>query len=137
LGETDHASQLARHRLIDVMLDTTPYSGGLSTCESLWMGVPVITHLGDRIASRHAASHQIHCGLAEFVCESEQTYVDCALKLMADPSRLTSLRATLRDRVATSPLIDNARYASEFFQILRKCRSRFSDENLPPDDEFC
>ncbi|MBI4967423.1 MAG: tetratricopeptide repeat protein [Rhodospirillales bacterium] len=137
LGETDHANQLARHRLIDVMLDTTPYSGGLSTCESLWMGVPVITHLGDRIASRHAASHQIHCGLAEFVGESEQAYIDCALEFIADPSRLASLRATLRDRVAASPLIDNARYASEFFQILRKCQSRFSDENLPPDDEFC
>ena len=91
---------------VDIALDTHPYSGGLTTCESLWLGVPVVTCPGERFASRHSYSHLSNAGLSELVGKTFAEYVTIACDLANDLGRLDSIRTSLRARMATSPLCD-------------------------------
>ncbi|HEX5325389.1 MAG TPA: tetratricopeptide repeat protein [Acetobacteraceae bacterium] len=111
IGTRSHAELLAGHGQIDIALDTHPYSGGVMTLESLWMGVPVLTRPGETFAGRHSATHLHAVGLDEWICANEADYVATALAWSGDPGRLAALRATLRERVRASPLCDGARFA--------------------------
>jgi predicted O-linked N-acetylglucosamine transferase (SPINDLY family) len=110
---------LACYGQIDVGLDTFPYSGGLTTCEALWMGVPVITWPGQTFASRHALSHLSNVGLTETIAGSRGEYVERAVRLAGDLPRLAGIRARLREQVAHSPLCDGPRFARHFAAMLR------------------
>ncbi|MFM9963320.1 MAG: hypothetical protein ACKV2Q_19090 [Planctomycetaceae bacterium] len=99
-------------------MDTFPYSGGLTTCESLWMGVPVVTAPGETFASRHSFSHLTTVGLSETVVKDLNDYVELAVDLALDPSRLTALRAGLRVQMQASPLCDAPRFARNLLTIL-------------------
>ena len=96
---------------IDLALDPFPYNGGTTTCEALWMGVPVLTLPGERIVSRIGLSILSACGMSEFVAHSEAEYVRLAASLAADLSRLAHLRATLRARMKASAFMDAPRFA--------------------------
>jgi protein O-GlcNAc transferase len=98
---------LAAYNLIDIALDTYPYSGTATTCESLWMGTPVVTLAGETHVSRVSASLLIHLGLDELVAGSEAEYVAKAVALAREPERIALLRLTLRDRLSTSPMLDS------------------------------
>ncbi len=102
---------LAGYTAIDVALDTFPYSGGVTTLEALWCGVPVVTLRGATFAGRHSASHLHAAGLPELIAETEADYVRIAVSLVRDTARLAALRAGLRARVAASPLMDAGRFA--------------------------
>jgi protein O-GlcNAc transferase len=106
------ADYLALYNRVDVALDTWPCAGGTTTCDALWMGVPVVTLAGERSFSRTGASVLSTVGLSEFVTEEREAYVQCATDLARDLSRLAALRATLRDRVLASPLVDARRFAA-------------------------
>jgi len=110
---------LSRYEGIDVVLDPFPFSGGTITCDALWMGVPVVTLPGRTFASRHSASHLSVAGLAELVARDADDYVAILGRLNADRRRLGDLRATLRGRVAASPLCDGPRFARHFEAALR------------------
>jgi predicted O-linked N-acetylglucosamine transferase (SPINDLY family) len=110
---------LACYGQIDVGLDTFPYSGGLTTCEALWMGVPVITWPGETFASRHSLSHLSNVGLTETIAGSRGEYVERAVRLAGDLPRLAGMRARLREQVAHSPLCDGPRFARDFAATLR------------------
>ncbi len=104
----EHGTHLAAHREVDVVLDAFPYHGTTTTCEALWMGVPVLTLVGDRHVSRVGASLLGQVGLERFAVMDEATLQERALEL-ASPSgiaALASLRAALRDRMRKSPLCD-------------------------------
>jgi protein O-GlcNAc transferase len=103
---------LALHNRIDIALDTWPCAGGTTTCDALWMGVPVVTLAGERSFSRTGASVLSTARLPELVTESAERYVDCAIALAQDRERLAALRGSLRDRVAGSPLVDARRFAA-------------------------
>ncbi len=118
LGGTTHPGLMARYHLIDIALDTFPYVGGTTTCEALWMGVPVITFAGERFCSRHSSSHLINAGLSELVASDVKGYIDLACELGADKQRLQTYRATLRGQCATSPLCDAERFAENFTKAL-------------------
>jgi protein O-GlcNAc transferase len=96
---------------VDLALDTFPYHGTTTTCEALWMGVPVLTLAGDRHASRVGVSLLTNVGLPEFVTHSANAYVDAAVAAAGDLPRLTALRASLRERMQRSPLMDAPRFA--------------------------
>jgi len=105
---------------VDLALDSFPYSGGLTTCEALWMGVPVITMPGQTFAGRHAFSHLSNVGLTEAIARDADDYVATVRRLCADRGRLARLRMELRDRVARSPLCDGARFAGHLEATLRE-----------------
>ncbi len=105
---------LGAYAKIDVALDTFPYCGTTTTCEALWMGVPVVTRAGHAHASRVGVSLLTVAGLAELVAVNEDEYVDKARALAHDAARLASLRSGLRERVRTSGLCDGAGYAKRF-----------------------
>lgn len=119
LGSSPHADLLAAYNRVDIGLDPFPYSGGLTTCEALWMGVPVVTCPGETFASRHALSHLSNAGLTETIARDFNEYAAIATALANDLPRLTAIRARLRDQMAASPLCDGPRFARNLMQALR------------------
>ncbi len=101
-----HAELMTKYGEIDIALDPFPYSGGTTSCEALWMGVPVVTLPGDRSASRHILGYFDLLGLDHCVARSPSDYVERAAALAADPGRLALLRRILRGRMMASPLCD-------------------------------
>ena len=113
-GGTTHGEHLQTFCGIDISLDPTPYSGGLTTCESLWMGVPVVTCPRGRFASRHSLSHSTNAGFTETIASSFDDFVEITASLAANPDRLGKIRASLRPAMATSPLCDLDGFAAAF-----------------------
>ena len=112
LGPEDSAvSHLARYREVDIALDTYPYNGTTTTCEALWMGVPVVTLAGPTHVSRVGASLLKFAGLDELVASGPEDYAARAIALAGDGGRLGTLRAGMRARLRASPLMDAARFA--------------------------
>ena len=118
LGYSPHSDLLAEYHRIDLALDPFPYGGGLTTCEALWMGVPVVTYPGETFAGRHSLSHLSNVGLTETIARDLDEYVELAVSLASDLPRLASLRADLRPRMAASPLCDGPRFAAHFTSIM-------------------
>jgi len=107
-GASSHQAMLAQYADVDVALDTFPFGGGLTSCEALWMGVPVVTLPGDRPACRQTNGLLAHVGLEECVAGSPSDYVRRATALAADTARLSDRRQSQRSRMAASPLCDGA-----------------------------
>jgi predicted O-linked N-acetylglucosamine transferase (SPINDLY family) len=104
----DHMGQYGQ---VDVALDTFPYNGTTTTCDALWMGVPVIALRGDRHAGRVGVSLLSHVGLPELIADTLDDYVAKAAALAGDPDRLAALRGGLRQRLVESPIGDPQRFA--------------------------
>jgi predicted O-linked N-acetylglucosamine transferase (SPINDLY family) len=118
-GSSPHRAFLASYNEIDIVLDPFPYSGGLTTCEALWMGVPTVTLPGEIFASRHSASHLSNAGFPEWVARDRADYIDIAVSRTRDPAGLAALRETTRDRVRVSPLCDAPRFGRSLGLALR------------------
>jgi predicted O-linked N-acetylglucosamine transferase (SPINDLY family) len=117
-GEATRADHLRAYGAVDVALDTLPYNGATTTCEALWMGVPVVTLAGETQAARMGASILGAAGLGEFVATSADGYVASAVQLVRDTARRRELRQTLRARLRAAPLLDGPRYAHDFARTL-------------------
>jgi predicted O-linked N-acetylglucosamine transferase (SPINDLY family) len=113
------ADHLRTYHRIDIALDTFPYNGTTTTCESLWMGVPVVSLAGDRHASRVGASLLTAVGLQELIANSREEYVNIAAKLAGDLDRLAEIRSALRERMRESPLLDHAGFTRELEKFYR------------------
>jgi predicted O-linked N-acetylglucosamine transferase (SPINDLY family) len=105
------ADYLRLYHRADISLDTFPYNGHTTSLDSLWMGVPVVSLAGELPVSRAGLSQLTNLGLPELVARSGEEYVCIAAKLAADTVRLAELRATLRERMKASPLMDAPRFA--------------------------
>jgi protein O-GlcNAc transferase len=112
------------HRL-DIVLDTFPYNGGVTTCDALWMGLPVVSLAGDTSVSRAGLSLLTNLGLPELVAHSETEYVNIAEGLAQDLPRLAELRSTLRDRMKSSVLMDASRFTRNIEMAYREMWSRW------------
>jgi predicted O-linked N-acetylglucosamine transferase (SPINDLY family) len=102
----DKGGHLGLYNRIDIALDTFPYNGTTTTCEALWMGVPVVTWRGECHAGRVGASLLAAVGLDELVAPSLEAYVALARYLAADFARLAAISRSLRGRLEASPLLD-------------------------------
>jgi predicted O-linked N-acetylglucosamine transferase (SPINDLY family) len=102
---------LQAHHEIDVALDTLPYNGHTTSLDALWMGVPVVTLVGDTVVGRAGLSQLTNLGLTELIARTPDEFVDVALALANDLPRLAGLRASLRQRMRQSPLMDFPRFA--------------------------
>ena len=108
IGYQDGPSYMATYGQIDIALDPSPFAGGTTTFDALWMGVPVITLAGDRMASRGGRSILTTLGRPEWVADSPEQYIAIAQNLAANPAQLATIRSRLRDEIKNSPLMDNA-----------------------------
>ncbi|HZL34851.1 MAG TPA: tetratricopeptide repeat protein [Tepidisphaeraceae bacterium] len=105
------AQYMSRFGEVDICLDPFPYNGVTTTCDSLWMGVPVVALAGSTHISRAGVSILTSVGLEELAAPTEAEYVKTAVDLARDLPRLARLRAGLRERMRNSPLLDATRYA--------------------------
>jgi protein O-GlcNAc transferase len=115
------AEHLAIYGRVHVALDSVPYNGTTTTCEALWMGVPVVAIRGDRHASRVSASLLSAAGHPEWIAEDEDGFVRIAAALAGDPTRLASIRSSLRAELRASPLLDQRGFAQRFHAAIRGC----------------
>jgi predicted O-linked N-acetylglucosamine transferase (SPINDLY family) len=119
VGAQPFQDYLETYRDIDVALDPFPFNGGTTTCDALWMGVPVVS-LSGRTAVSHAGSSLLsNVGLADLVARNEEHYVDLAEGLMRDRSRLEALRLELRPRLESSAVMDLPRFTRSLEAALR------------------
>ena len=127
---------LQLYNQVDIALDTFPYHGTATTCEALWMGVPVVVLAGATHVSRVGVSLLASLGLADWIADSADGYVELAARMARDLDGLAQLRASLRQRMAGSPLSDAAgftRHLEETYRWMwrRWCLSQETEEVAP------
>jgi predicted O-linked N-acetylglucosamine transferase (SPINDLY family) len=105
---------------IDIALDTYPYHGTATTCEALWMGVPVVSLAGSRHISRVGVSLLTSAGLPQFIATSTEAYVRIATQWARDPSGLSKLRSSLRPMMQNSPLLNGRQFAHDLESAYRR-----------------
>jgi protein O-GlcNAc transferase len=113
-----HADLLQEYADLDLALDPFPFTGGLTSCEALWMGVPVITWPQTRVVSRQTFALLSAIGLPELAARDGDDYVRLAVDLANDPARRAALRAGLRERMRAAPLMDVAGFARQLEETL-------------------
>jgi predicted O-linked N-acetylglucosamine transferase (SPINDLY family) len=116
----DPRGHLSLYGQLDIALDTYPYNGTTTTCEALWMGVPVVSLAGKTHISRVGVSLLHNVGLPELIAQSPEKYVQIAADLAGDLPRLAELRRTMRDRMKASPLMDAPRFARNIESAYRQ-----------------
>jgi predicted O-linked N-acetylglucosamine transferase (SPINDLY family) len=119
-GQQPHTDYMRLIAQADIALDPMPFNGHTTTCDALWMGVPVITLAGTSYASRFGSSAHHSLGLESFVADSPQQYVEIAARTAADLPALAALRAALRLRMQDSPLSDFAGFTRNLEDAYRE-----------------
>ena len=122
------ADYLAAYNRIDIALDPFPYTGGTTSVEALWMGVPVLTLEGRQFLARQGVGLLMNAGLPEWVAADQDDYLSRAVAHASDLQRLASLRAGLRQQVLASPIFDAPRFARHFEAALRGMWKKWCDD---------
>jgi len=110
VGRQPFRDYLATYRDIDVALDPFPFGGGTTTCDALWMGVPVVTLTGKTPVSRAGSSLLANAGLSQWIADTEESYLDIAEALMRERDRVAALRTERRALLESSPVMDLPRF---------------------------
>jgi protein O-GlcNAc transferase len=113
VGYQPLTAYLETYRLIDVALDPHPYGGGTTTCDALWMGVPVVSLAGRTAVSRAGSTLLSNVGLEHLIAHSEEQYVELAAGLIREPDELAAMRRELRPRMESSPVMDSGQFARD------------------------
>jgi len=129
-ARTNTHDYLAMYHLVDVCLDTFPYTGGTTTCHALWMGVPTLTMPGLSLPSRASAALNLQVGLDEFIAHDGEDFVNKGLQVAGDITHLAALRAGMRARVENSAIGQPALIAASVESALRTMWQRWC-ANLP------
>ena len=120
VGQQSRSKYLREFHRIDIALDTFPYNGHTTSLDAMWMGVPVISRLGQTVAGRAGWSHASNLGLTDLVADSDEQFTDIAVRYSADLPALAELRRTLRQRMLSSPLCNARRFAENIQTAYRK-----------------
>lgn len=120
LFEPVRGAHLPHYNRCDITLDPFPQTGGTTTCESLWMGAPCVTLVGEAVFERLSYSVLMNLGLGDLCAWTIEEYVDVAVRLAHDPARIAALRAGLRERMRNSPLGDTAAWARDFYAAVAR-----------------
>jgi len=113
-GASPRAELLSSYNKIDIALDPFPYNGGVTSMESVYMGVPILTLKGDRFVSRVGESIANNAGIPQFIAQNKEEYIKKAKALSSNIDALAGLRANLRNTALKSSLFDGARFAEDF-----------------------
>jgi predicted O-linked N-acetylglucosamine transferase (SPINDLY family) len=105
---------MAHYNQIDIALDSLPQTGGTTTCEALWMGVPTVSLVGPAFFERLSFSNLINAGLRDLAVDTPDAYVETAVSLAADRDRRRALRHQLRNTMRSSPIGDTVRWVRDF-----------------------
>ena len=133
-GYTQDYSAAYRH--IDIALDTYPYTGGGTTCDALYMGVPVITLAGRRHGARFGRSLLMNLGLGEYCADSWEAYIAKAVELAGQPAMLRELRRTLRRRMEASPLMDGPLYMAGLEAAYQRIWQQWREGQESPEERM-
>ena len=113
---------------IDIGLDTFPYNGHTTSLDAYWMGVPIVTLRGQMVVGRAGVSQLTNLGLSELIAETPDQFVGIAVGLARDLDRLSPLRASLRQRMQRSPLMDAPRFARHVESVYRSLWQRWCSQ---------
>lgn len=127
--QKDVQSHLSCYAQVDIALDTFPYNGATTTCEALWMGVPVVSLAGETHASRMGLSILNSAGRGEWVVDDPGRFVAMCTALAGNPRGLAAERADSRKTLAASPLMDELAYVRAFEELLEACVPAAGTEN--------
>lgn len=116
--ECDHESLFHFYNEVDIALDTFPFSGATTSCEALWMGLPVITRVGSTPVSNQAASILSEIGLDECIANGADEFATQAKILSSDKKRLSDLRSSMRGRILNSSLGDPEIFSEHFSRLI-------------------
>jgi predicted O-linked N-acetylglucosamine transferase (SPINDLY family) len=142
-GRLPYPQHLARLKLADLFLDTLPYNAGATASDCLWMGVPLLTCVGEAYASRMGGSLLRVMGLTELITDNLEDYERRAIELLSEPERLRDLRTRLVRERQNSPLFDTVRFCRHLEAAYRTMWQRaergegpesFTVDSLPPAD---
>jgi predicted O-linked N-acetylglucosamine transferase (SPINDLY family) len=111
---------LRQYHRIDLGLDSIPYNGHTTSLDSFWMGVPVVTRVGNTVVGRAGWSQLCNLGLRELAAQTDEQFIQLAVSLAADLPRLSDLRSTLREKMGQSPLMDAPRFARNMEKAYRQ-----------------
>lgn len=117
-GPTSRGDLLAAYNRVDIALDPFPFTGGATSAEALWMGVPVLTRKGDHFIAHQGETLLTNAGLTDWIARDDDDFVAKAVAATADLDALAALRAGLRAQVLASPLFDAPRFARQWEDAL-------------------
>ncbi|MGZ5817241.1 MAG: O-linked N-acetylglucosamine transferase family protein [Burkholderiaceae bacterium] len=113
-----HAEMLAEYADMDIALDPFPFNGGLTTCEALWQGVPALALRGSALIGRQSASFLAALEMDDWIAESQQDYVDRAIRHASDLVALAKIRTDLREHMRRSPICDASKFTRDYENLL-------------------
>jgi predicted O-linked N-acetylglucosamine transferase (SPINDLY family) len=131
VGRQSRREYVQTYHRIDIALDPFPHGGGITTCDALWMGVPVVSLRGKTAVGRGGASILSAVGLHECVAMSNEEYRNSALNLAADPTRLEEIRSNLRSRMTVSQLMKMSNFVSAIEEVYSTLLTRAGESRSP------
>ena len=128
-GESRTRKELLEvYNKIDIALDPFPFQGNTTTCEAVWMGVPVITLKGNRYIFHFGESINANLNMHEWIAEDSKEYVSKAIKFSSDINQLSKIRMNLRKIALQSPVFDAQRFSDHFSKMLWKMWEKFNSK---------
>lgn len=131
-GRMDSADHLARYKLADLFLDTSPCNAHTTASDALWAGLPVLTMIGESFGARVAASLLNAVGLPDLVVDSQDEYVNLAVEIANNPQKLREIKSRLEKNLHTKPLFDTPLFTRHLESAYKLAYNRHLD-NLAPD----
>jgi len=119
---------LESYHRIDICLDPFPYGGGITTCDAMWMGVPVVSLKGKTAVGRGGASVLSNVGMPGLIANTQEEYISIAKNLAADREGLAAIRKGLREKLEKSPVMDGKRFADEMGHLFRQAWLRYCQQ---------